>query len=68
MVTQSETSDDAAQKFEASMEKLRKLEVATGYVELLQEVDRLRLDPQNCPGGTVLTEAQLRVYITPRKV
>jgi len=42
VVTQSETSDDAAQKFEASMARLRKLEVAAGYVELLTEVERLR--------------------------
>lgn len=42
MVMQSETSDDAAQRFDASMERLRKLEVATGYMELLQEVDRLK--------------------------
>jgi RAD50-interacting protein 1 len=42
IVTQSETSDEAVQKFEASMERLRKLDVATGYVELLKEVDALR--------------------------
>ena len=41
-VTQSETSDDAVQKFDASMDKLRKLDVAAGYLELLQEVDTLR--------------------------
>lgn len=44
IVTQSETSDDAVQKFEASMERLRKLDVAAGYVELLKEVDALRTD------------------------
>jgi hypothetical protein len=43
VATQSETSDEAAQTFEASMGKLKKLEVATGYVELLREVDALRL-------------------------
>ena len=42
IVTQSETSDDAVQKFEASTERLRKLDVAAGYVELLKEVDGLR--------------------------
>lgn len=41
IVTQSETSDDAVPKFEASMERLRKLEIAAGYVELLKEVARL---------------------------
>jgi uncharacterized protein YlxW (UPF0749 family) len=42
IVTQSETSDDAVQKFEKSMERLRKLDMAAGYVELLKEVDILR--------------------------
>ena len=42
IVTQSETSDEAVQKFEASMERLRRLDVAAGYVELLKEVDMLR--------------------------
>ncbi|KAK4889906.1 hypothetical protein LTR27_011329 [Elasticomyces elasticus] len=42
IVTQSETSDEAVQKFEASMERLRKLDVAAGYVELLKEVDVLK--------------------------
>jgi hypothetical protein len=42
VATQSETSDEAAQTFEASMGRLRKLEVAAGYVELLKEVDALR--------------------------
>lgn len=42
VVTQSETSDEAVQKFEESMQKLRNLDVAAGYVELLQEVDTLR--------------------------
>ena len=41
IVTQSETSDDAVHKFDASMEKLRRLEIAQGYVDLLTEVDRL---------------------------
>ncbi|CAD0106989.1 unnamed protein product [Aureobasidium uvarum] len=42
VVTQSETSDDALQKFESSMERLRKLDMASGYAEMLQEVDTLR--------------------------
>ncbi|KAK4553478.1 hypothetical protein LTR86_009535 [Recurvomyces mirabilis] len=42
IVTQSETSDEAVHKFQASMERLRKLDVAAGYLELLQEADRLR--------------------------
>ncbi|KAI5237863.1 hypothetical protein E4T43_07854 [Aureobasidium subglaciale] len=43
VVTQSETSDDALQKFESSMGHLRKLDMASGYAEMLQEVDTLRL-------------------------
>lgn len=42
VVTQSETSDDALQKFESSMARLRKLDMASGYAEMLQEVDMLR--------------------------
>lgn len=45
-MTQSETSDDAVQKFDESMERLRKLEVATEYVELLKEVDALRQESE----------------------
>jgi hypothetical protein len=41
VATQSETSDEAAQTFAASMGSLRKLEVAAGYVELLKDVDAL---------------------------
>lgn len=41
LVTQSETSDEAVQKFESSMEKLNKLVVAKQYVRLLQDVDAL---------------------------
>nr|POF02259.1 rad50-interacting protein 1 [Quercus suber] len=42
IVTQSETSDEAVQKFEASMERLRKLDVAAEYVDLLKEVETLK--------------------------
>lgn len=42
IVTQSETSDVAAAKFQTSMGKLQKLDVVTGYVELLQEVYALK--------------------------
>ena len=41
-MTQSETSDDAVKKFDHSMGKLRRLDVAKGYADLLNEVDRLR--------------------------
>ncbi|KAF2100011.1 hypothetical protein NA57DRAFT_55943 [Rhizodiscina lignyota] len=41
IITQSETSDEAVRKFEASMDKLRQLDITAGYVELLKEVDSL---------------------------
>ncbi|KAI9872535.1 MAG: hypothetical protein M1830_001510, partial [Pleopsidium flavum] len=41
IITRSETSDDAVRQFDASMSKLRRLDVAKGYVELLAEVDKL---------------------------
>jgi hypothetical protein len=42
IITRSETSDDAVRQFDSSMEKLRRLEITKGYVELLAEVDKLR--------------------------
>ncbi|TKA27986.1 hypothetical protein B0A50_04052 [Salinomyces thailandicus] len=42
LVTQSETSDDAVRKFEGSMARLQKLDIAAGYVELLKEVELLK--------------------------
>lgn len=41
IVTRSETSDDAVLKFDATMENLRRLDVAKGYMKLLAEVDAL---------------------------
>lgn len=41
-VTQAETSDEAVSQFEASMTKLRRLDIAEGYVRQLQQVDTLR--------------------------
>jgi RAD50-interacting protein 1 len=41
-ITQSETSDEAVRRFETSMEKLQRLDVAKGYLSLLQEVETLR--------------------------
>ena len=42
IVTGSDVSDDAIRQFEQSMDKLHQLDVANGYVELLQGVDALR--------------------------
>lgn len=47
VISQSETGDEAVQKFEASMERLRRLNVAVGYVELLKEVELLCLECTN---------------------
>jgi hypothetical protein len=41
-VTASNTSDEAVRRFELSMTKLNRLDVAKGYVELLQLVQSLR--------------------------
>jgi RAD50-interacting protein 1 len=40
-ITEGKTSDDAVKMFESSMGKLRRLDLATGYLQLLQEVDSL---------------------------
>lgn len=41
IVTSSDVPDEAAQRFRGPMEKLRRLELARSYVELLKEVDDL---------------------------
>ena len=48
IVTRSETSDDAVQRFESSMAKLRALDVASRYTEMLHEVDKLRCVACTC--------------------
>lgn len=40
-MTQSDTSDDAVPRFDAIMEKLQRIDIATGYMSLLKEVDNL---------------------------
>jgi len=42
VITASETSEEAVPRFEASLDQLHRLHVASGYVELLSEVDGLR--------------------------
>jgi hypothetical protein len=42
IITQSETSDEAVRIFVSSMDKLQRLDVAKGYLSLLQEVEELR--------------------------
>jgi predicted transcriptional regulator len=41
-ITQSETSDEAVRRLEKSMERLQRLELSKGYVELLKEAEELR--------------------------
>ncbi|KAL8913273.1 MAG: hypothetical protein Q9172_007326 [Xanthocarpia lactea] len=41
IVTRSETSDDAVETFDADIRSLQQLDVATGYIELLSEVEDL---------------------------
>ena len=48
IVTRSETSDDAVQRFESSMARLRALDVASRYTEMLYEVDKLRSVARTC--------------------
>lgn len=42
VLTHTNTSDEAARQFEASMNKLYKLEIAAEYIELLKETDTIR--------------------------
>ncbi|OCK84908.1 hypothetical protein K432DRAFT_378152 [Lepidopterella palustris CBS 459.81] len=47
IITGSKTSDEAVPRFESSMDKLRRLDVANGYVELLKGVDVLSKEAQS---------------------
>ncbi|RAH72338.1 RINT-1 family protein [Aspergillus aculeatinus CBS 121060] len=40
-ITGSDSSDDAAKRFEASIEKLRRLEISRGYMTVLKEAEEL---------------------------
>jgi len=42
VITASETSDDAVPRFEAVLGALQRLDVASGYLQLLGDVDELR--------------------------
>ena len=61
IVTRSETSDDAVRKFDASMESLRKLDVAKGYMELLTEVEDLSSEARR--NFKVSPKAALQPYL-----
>lgn len=61
--TGADTSDDAVKSFEVSMQKLRRLDIATGYLEILQEVDQLSAqalaDLKNSPRSSVAQYVRL---------
>ena len=61
IVTRSETSDDAVQTFDSSMENLRKLDVAQGYIELLAEVENLSSEARR--NFTISPKAALQPYL-----
>ncbi|KAF2433809.1 hypothetical protein EJ08DRAFT_40332 [Tothia fuscella] len=44
IITQSDTSSDGVRRFEASMDRLRRLDVADGYIQQMQTVDSLSQD------------------------
>ncbi|KAH6637459.1 TIP-1 family-domain-containing protein [Boeremia exigua] len=46
VMTASETSDDAVPRFEAALGTLQRLDVASGYIELLRDVDALSTHAQ----------------------
>ncbi|KAL4897048.1 TIP-1 family-domain-containing protein [Aspergillus ambiguus] len=47
-ITGSDASDDAARRFEASIEKLRRVEISRGYVTLLKEAEELSKEALEC--------------------
>lgn len=61
IVTQSETSDNAVPKFDSSMEQLQRLDIATGYIELLAKVDELSLEASR--NFKVSPQAALKPYL-----
>ncbi|KAI9844885.1 MAG: hypothetical protein M1837_005171 [Sclerophora amabilis] len=61
VVTRSETSAAAAQRFQNTVDKLQRLDVATGYVRLLKEVDDLSVEARK--QIKISTEAGLKPYI-----
>ncbi|RAL15465.1 RINT-1 family protein [Aspergillus homomorphus CBS 101889] len=46
-ITGSDSSDDAAKRFEASIEKLRRLEISRGYMTVLKEAEELSKEALN---------------------
>ena len=66
ILTQSETSDDAVQKFDGVMSKLRRLEVAESYMNLLQEVEALSAEARR--NFKASPQAALKPYLRLRSL
>jgi hypothetical protein len=47
IITSSDSPEDATERLKGPMEKLRRVELATLYVELLKEVDELTVEARN---------------------
>ncbi|KIX07864.1 uncharacterized protein Z518_02518 [Rhinocladiella mackenziei CBS 650.93] len=66
-LVQSEVSDDAAKKIEARMNKVRNLEIAYGYLELVQQMDSLtsksRENLSSHPDVSVRSYTRLRAIL-----
>ena len=63
IISQSDTSDDALrQGFEASTEKLRQLQIADGYIKLLEGVESARNDIQRAMDSPETLRLALKPY------
>ncbi|KAJ5158567.1 uncharacterized protein N7500_008218 [Penicillium coprophilum] len=66
-ITQSESSDEAVRSLEKSMEKLQRLEISKGYVELLKEAEELSkqalTDMNSEPRAALKPYARLRTIV-----
>lgn len=64
IITQSDVSDEAMKVFESKMTKLRRLEIAEGYVEILKEVDDVMVQTRDkikpAPQNALESYARLR--------
>ncbi|KAL8692445.1 MAG: hypothetical protein Q9224_003956 [Gallowayella concinna] len=61
IVTQSETSDDAVKRFDEDIRALQRLDIATGYVELLAQVEDLSTEARR--NFTSSPQAALQPYL-----
>ncbi|KAL8674747.1 MAG: hypothetical protein Q9168_000831 [Polycauliona sp. 1 TL-2023] len=66
IVTRSETSDDAIEKFDADIKALQQLDIAAGYVELLAEVEDLSVEARRNFNSS--PQAALQPYLRLQKL